>query len=366
MKKQYLSLFLAVLLITLFSSCRKDTIKTLLITGQSENSGQASSEIIRQILDETGMFSLTVIAAPGEGENMSGFKPAFPKYELIVLNYGGGAWPEEINAALTGYVNNGGGVVVCNPKSDPLSGVPDNMTKSERHDFEIRTVVTDHPVTAGLPSRWFHPGDEITHGIDASGEDVQILATALSDTAFRGSGRREPVLVARNYGNGRIFTTLLGSPDDPDNAAMHCAGFIVTLQRGAEWAATGAVTQEVPFDFPTAAGTVLRPDIKATDYETAFANIGSYDIPKSTRYFTWLQSQIRKAAGDEVALLKLEKGMVNILEDGKATVEAKKLILRELSWMGTDYSLPAIKALEGVAELKDDVRFAEERLQISN
>jgi len=33
---------------------------------------------------------------------------------------------------------------------------------------------------------------------------------------------------------------------------MKCVAFIVTLQRGAEWAATGKVTQKVPPDFPTA------------------------------------------------------------------------------------------------------------------
>jgi hypothetical protein len=33
---------------------------------------------------------------------------------------------------------------------------------------------------------------------------------------------------------------------------MACVGFITTLARGAEWAATGKVTQKVPADFPTA------------------------------------------------------------------------------------------------------------------
>ena len=33
---------------------------------------------------------------------------------------------------------------------------------------------------------------------------------------------------------------------------MSCVGFIATLQRGAEWAATGKVTPIVPPDFPTA------------------------------------------------------------------------------------------------------------------
>jgi len=34
--------------------------------------------------------------------------------------------------------------------------------------------------------------------------------------------------------------------------SMRCAGFQATLCRGAEWAATGKVTQEIPKDFPTA------------------------------------------------------------------------------------------------------------------
>ena len=74
-------------------------------------------------------------------------------------------------------------------------------------------------------------------------------------------------------GKGRVFATLIGTPDHEENPALQCAGFIVTLQRGAEWAATGKVTQEVPFDFPTAAGTVLRPDFKAVDIDEAFEKL---------------------------------------------------------------------------------------------
>jgi len=32
---------------------------------------------------------------------------------------------------------------------------------------------------------------------------------------------------------------------------MECVGFMTTLQRGAEWAATGEVTQDIPNDFPS-------------------------------------------------------------------------------------------------------------------
>lgn len=44
---------------------------------------------------------------------------------------------------------------------------------------------------------------------------------------------------------------------------MRCTGFQVTLLRGCEWAATGAVTQEVPTDFPLKDTYTLRPEFKA-------------------------------------------------------------------------------------------------------
>ena len=48
------------------------------------------------------------------------------------------------------------------------------------------------------------------------------------------------------YEKGRVFHTTLGHSD----SAMKCVGFKATSARGAEWAATGKVTQEVPADFP--------------------------------------------------------------------------------------------------------------------
>jgi type 1 glutamine amidotransferase len=362
MKKSYLIILLLSALITILPSCNSGKIKVLIVTGQSDNNWKTSSEAVRQILDETGLFSSAILNSPARGEDMSGFSPKFSKYNLVVLDYDGDKWPEKTTSNLVDYVNNGGGLVFFDSKSDPVAGTPAAATISKRHSYEIRTRAADHPITKGLPVRWMHPDDEIIQGLQVPGEGAEILATAFSDTSFSGTGKMEPVLVARNLGKGRIFTTMMGAPDEEESRALHCTGFIVTFQRGAEWAATGNVTQEVPYDFPTASGAYVRPDFKPVTMDDAFGKITEYDITKSTRYFTYIQSAVRKAAGDEKALSDIEKKMDEVLNNPAATDEAKKLILRELSWMGTEYSVPAIKALENVPELKDGVAYALERL----
>ena len=100
-----------------------------------------------------------------------------------------------------------------------------------------------------------HAADELYSRLRGPGENITLLATAYSDPDNRGSGHDEPMLMAIGYGKGRIFHTTLGH----DVPAMQCVGFITTLQRGAEWAATGKVTQKVPADFPSADKVSTRP-----------------------------------------------------------------------------------------------------------
>ena len=91
-----------------------------------------------------------------------------------------------------------------------------------------------------------HQSDELYAALRGPGESLTVLATGFSDPANRGTGFDEPLLMALSYGKGRVFHTTLGH----DVTAMSSVDFIVTLQRGTEWAATGEVTQKVPADFP--------------------------------------------------------------------------------------------------------------------
>ena len=93
-----------------------------------------------------------------------------------------------------------------------------------------------------------HQGDELYARLRGPGKNMTVLATAYSDPANNGSGHDEPQLLVVNYGRGRVFHTTLGH----DVNAMSSVDFVVTLQRGTEWAATGRVTQKVPAAFPSA------------------------------------------------------------------------------------------------------------------
>ena len=93
-----------------------------------------------------------------------------------------------------------------------------------------------------------HTKDELYDSLRGPADDMHILATAYSDLKFGGTGRHEPMLMTLDFGEGRVFHTVLGHAD----YSINCVGFTTTLNRGAEWAATGKVTIPVPKDFPTA------------------------------------------------------------------------------------------------------------------
>jgi type 1 glutamine amidotransferase len=75
---------------------------------------------------------------------------------------------------------------------------------------------------------------------------MTVLATAADTPELQAAGRNEPMLMTIQYHKGRVFHTTLGH----DTEAFEGVGFVVTFLRGAEWAATGKVTQEIPKDFP--------------------------------------------------------------------------------------------------------------------
>ncbi len=280
------------LALALISSAATGTepIKTLIVDGQNNHDWRATTPVLKRILQETGLFQVDVATSPGKGEDMSGFRPEFARYGLVVSNYNGAPWPDETNADFEQYVSGGGGLVIYhaadnafpkwkaynemiaiggwggrNEKSGPYLRWRDGKVIRDaspgkggghgpRHDFLIEIRDANHPITRGLPSSFMHYSDELYSWLRGPAKNVEVLATAFSDKEKRGSGEHEPMLMAIQFGKGRVFHTALGHAGDQ----CRSVAFIVTMQRGAEWAATGKVTQKIPADMPDASAPVMR------------------------------------------------------------------------------------------------------------
>jgi type 1 glutamine amidotransferase len=292
-------IILAFVVLLITSAAQGTQLKALIVTGQSNqyHNWKISSPVFKQLLEETGLFK--VDTAITLADSNVPFEPNFAAYNVVVLDYEGKDWPQKTQQAFVDYVKSGGGVVVYHAadnafpqwkeynqiiglggwgnrdeKSGPMvrwrdgKMVLDNTpgkagTHPPAHDFQIVNRNPEHPVMKGLPEKWMHASDEVYSKLRGPAENLTVLATAYSDPNMKnkwvaGSGEIEPVLFTINYGKGRIFHTTLGHANKPPFPALENVDFIVTFQRGAEWAATGSVTQKVPADFPTMVKTSRR------------------------------------------------------------------------------------------------------------
>lgn len=213
------------------------------------------------------------------------FHPEFERYDVVINNMGWKAstWPQDVQNEFENYMSAGGGLVVVHAANNSWgdweeynrmiglggwggrgegSGYfvslddqgEEHYTEPEQgcgshgpqHEFVLQNRAPEHPVMEGLPEQWLHTKDELYAQLCGPAENLTVLATAYSDPDQKGTGNHEPMIFAVDYGYGRVFHTALGHMD----YSMECVGFVTTFQRGTEWAATGAVTQKVPEDFP--------------------------------------------------------------------------------------------------------------------
>jgi hypothetical protein len=314
--RHLLSLAAAVVLaVALYSPApaADEKIKVLIIDGQNNHDWRSTTPFMKKALEDCGRFSVDVYttgakmqlppdAKDGTEEEIARFKEALLKnfddyskalrkpapkltdYQVILSNYNGAPWPEAVRKSLEENLKAGKiSLVIVHAANNSFtdwgeynkmigmgwrgSSFGDRLTLDENgkekrvakgqgpgsghgagHAFKVVVRDPDHPITQGMPREWMHNNDELYHGMRGPIEHVHLLATSFSDKSKGGTGEHEPMIWTVTYGQGRVFHTPMGH----DVNGMRCVGFVATLQRGTEWAATGKVTLPLPSNFPTA------------------------------------------------------------------------------------------------------------------
>ena len=285
-------------------------LKVLIVDGQNNHQWAATTPVLKRILEEAGIFTVDVSTAPAHpnppspprnatpeqtaaynermkayapigadyaahgAERWAAWRPKFKDYAVVVSNYNGEDWPEEVRTAFVAFVKGGGGFVSYhaadnsfpqwpeynemiglggwgnrNEKAGPYLRLRDGVWTKDpspgvggghgaQHEFLMEVRTPEHPIWRGLPDQWMHSKDELYHGLRGPADHLTVLASSLSDRTHE----REPLLMTINYGAGRVFHTALGHSVE----TLQGLGFQITFQRGTEWAATGRVTLPAP------------------------------------------------------------------------------------------------------------------------
>ncbi len=246
-----------------------DKINVLIMDGQHNHKWQETTPAINEILTKTGRFNVEVLTSPGpkDTEGWAKFKPDFAKYNVILMNYHGTLWPEDVQKSFEKYMEAGGGLafyhaslftfekwdnwnkMMClgwrnNKFGDRISiddsgkivrtpkGEGPGGSHGPAHEFTVKILDKDHPITKGFPESWLHVKDELYHGQRGPApETMHIIVTAFSAKEKGGTGTNEPIAWTNTYGKGRIFVTLLGH-DLPPTTEAQAAALLARLRMG--------------------------------------------------------------------------------------------------------------------------------------
>jgi len=132
------------------AACAADSakLKVLIVDGQNNHAWATTTPLLKAILEQTGRFTVDVSTSPPakpaaprlpanatpaqktehaakvqklaaeQAEHQktaparwAAWRPKFSQYAVVISNYNGERWPDEVRAAFEAYVKNGGGFV---------------------------------------------------------------------------------------------------------------------------------------------------------------------------------------------------------------------------------------------------------------
>jgi quinoprotein glucose dehydrogenase len=213
-------------------------IRTLVVTGHNHpaHDWKLTTAALQDVFAKEPRMDLRVVDDP---EFLA--TPEVFDYDVIVQNYVNWDRPglsEAAQANLVKFVSESKGLSVIHFANGAFRDWPEYLKMVRRvwvdnvsgHDsygqFRVDIVPIEHEITKGLTS--FDTIDELYFS-QYGDAPIEVLATAKSVT----TGKDEPMAFVYEYGEGRVFQTVLGHA--PESIAG--AGTAELIRRGTAWAA---------------------------------------------------------------------------------------------------------------------------------
>ncbi len=249
MRKQITLMLLILCSTTISCTTADEPTKALIVTGQHlTHNWELSHQLLYEMLEGDG-YDGDIALSPKQGEDMSTFTPDFNAYDLVVLDYNGDLWCEQMQNDFIAYVQAAeGGLVLYHAanttfrdweeynkitalgafgsRGEQTEGYytvwkDDKLVKYEdrgvvghhgkRHDFTVVCRSESHPaIDPTLPKEAIQPFDEIYDRTKGPANIKDVLYTAYSDTQTGGTGQDEVVVFTVDYHNARIFHSMIG------------------------------------------------------------------------------------------------------------------------------------------------------------
>jgi hypothetical protein len=271
------------------ANARQARLPVLIVDGVNNHDWPATTPVLKQILEQSGRFTVTVSTSPPRGApaaDWAAWRPKFARYAVVISNFNGGdhgadvvQWPAAVQADFEAYVKRGGGFVSYHAANNAFpgwrayeemvgllwrpngfgpgvtfdasgrpvilpAGTGLNPNHPKRYDFQVSVRTTGHPITAGLPASFAVQSEQLTYG--QHGPEQVVRGNALTFLTYawcEAVQEREPMDWVRRWGKGRVYVTMLGHTwHDEPSPDLANPWFRTLLLRGTEWAATGKVT----------------------------------------------------------------------------------------------------------------------------
>jgi uncharacterized protein len=274
-------------------------IKVLIVDGFSNHDWKLTTQLIRGILEPSGLFDVAVSTSPptAASPGWDQWRPAFGDVDVVIQNCndinGGPSWPRPVQAALEDFVRNGGGMLAFHSgnnafpnwpaynqmiglgwrkkdqgialtidKDEKIVAIPSgeglNTGHGQRNNVLVH-LLGDHPIHAGMPRAWMTPGLEVYYYARGPAQNVEVLSYGYDPR----TKMNWPLEWTVAYGKGRVYTSTFGHvwKGDVQPVSMRCAGEQTLLMRALQWLAKRPITVPIPADFPTAAAVSIRSEI---------------------------------------------------------------------------------------------------------